>query len=78
MPNEFDLAKSIEFNEKAEAQAVYDYTELLKIVSEMTIDENIREMVVNDISEIIADELNHQEKLHKLYTEIVGIKANED
>lgn len=29
---QWELAKATEFNEKAEAQAVYDYTEMMKFI----------------------------------------------
>lgn len=74
---EFELAKLIEFNQKAEAQAVFDYTELLKQVSTVS-DTEIKEKVVAVVSEIIADELNHNAELQKLYEEIVGIEAKKE
>lgn len=73
-----EIAKEIEFNAKAEAQAVYDYTELLKKLAESEIDEEQKEIALKNISEIIADELNHQGKLKELYSYFTDIMANKD
>lgn len=73
-----EIAKEVEFNAKAEAQAILDYTELLKKVGETEFEENDKAVIINTISEIIADELNHQEKLHSLYTALTGIEANKN
>jgi len=78
MENDFDVAKLIEFNNKAEAQAIYDYTDLLKELDKADLDEKMKNEIIKVISEIIADELNHQLELHELYEKIVGIKANEE
>ena len=64
-----ELAKEIEFNEKAEAQAILDYTEFLRKLDILpNIDGLDKEFIKDTISEIISDELNHQEKLKMLYT----------
>ena len=73
-----ELAKGIEFNAKAEAQAILDYTEFLRIVDTLSIDGVDKEFIKDTISEIISDELNHQEKLKMLYTMLTSIKANKD
>lgn len=73
-----ELAKGIEFNAKAEAQAILDYTEFLRILDTLSIDGVDKEFIKDTISEIISDELNHQEKLKMLYTMLTSIKANKD
>lgn len=73
-----EIAKSVQFNEKAEAQAVLDYTEMLKIILSSNIDENIKNIAVETISEIISDELNHQMKLGQLYVTLTEIEPNKD
>lgn len=73
-----ELAKSIEFNLKAEAQAVLDYTEMLKQNEMLDIEKEDKEFIKDTINEIVADELNHQEKLKMLYTMLTGIKANKN
>ena len=76
MEDLFEIAKLVEFNAKAEAQAVYDYTELIQQIAKRDIDDEIKEKVASNIEEIIADELNHQEKLQALYTFLTTIEAN--
>ena len=74
-----ELAKEIEFNEKSEAQAILDYTEFLRKLDTLpNIDGLDKEFIKYTISEIISDELNHQEKLKMLYTMLTSIKANKD
>ena len=73
-----EIAKLLQFNEKAEAQAVLDYTELLNSVLNSKIDEDLKQEIVNSISEIVSDELNHQMKLGQLYVLLTGIEPNKD
>lgn len=73
-----DIAKEVEFNEKAEAQAVYDYTELMKKVLSSDLEEDAKQEIFSSISEIISDELNHQMKLGKLYVLLTEIEPNKD
>lgn len=76
--NVLDIAKLCQFNEKAEAQAVEDYTEMIKQVLASEIEEEQKETIVNTISELISDELNHQMKLGELYVMLTGIEPNKD
>lgn len=76
--SELEIAKLCQFNEKAEAQAVEDYTEMIKQVLASEIDEEKKEILVNTISELISDELNHQMKLGELYVMLTGIEPNKD
>lgn len=76
--NELEIAKEIEFNAKAEAQAVLDYTELLNKIAESELDEFDKSELKGQISEIIADELNHQAKLMGIYTALTDIEMNEN
>ena len=79
MENEIlEIAKLVEFNAKAEAQAVYDYTEMLNKTLTRDIEETDKDVVKNVISEIISDELNHKIKLRELYTLLTGIEANKE
>ena len=73
-----ELAKAMQFNEKAEAQAVFDYTEVLKMVDSYGIEEELKKYIKSVISELIADELNHQMKLGELYVMLTGIEPNEN
>lgn len=76
--NELELAKAVEFNLKAEAEAVKDYTDMLIINEQSSLEETDKKFVKETINEIVADELNHQKKLNMLYTMLTGIKANKD
>ena len=76
--SEFEIAKLIEFNAKAESQAIYDYTEFLSQVAIAEIDDEMKEEIASEISEIVSDELNHQTRLHALYEKIAGIKENKN
>lgn len=73
-----EIAKFVQFNAEAEAKAVFDYTDMIKFVAESDIEEETKKKVIATISEIVADELNHQTRLHELYTSLVGIEQNED
>ena len=74
----FEIAKQIEFNAKAEAQAVYDYTDLIKMLGGIDIEEDKKQEIADSIQEIIADELNHQNKLQSIYTYLTTIEPNKD
>lgn len=76
--SELEIAKLCQFNEKAEAQAVEDYTEMIKQVLASEIEETQKEIIVNTISELISDELNHKMKLGELYVMLTGIEPNKD
>lgn len=73
-----EIAKLCQFNEKAEAQAVEDYTEMIKRVLASEIDEEKKSILVDTISELISDELNHQMKLGELYVMLTGIEPNKN
>lgn len=73
-----EIAKEIEFNAEAEAKAVLDYTELLNSVARAGMTDEDKKEIIDAISEIISDELNHQEKLRTLYTALTGIEANKN
>lgn len=77
-PLEYEIGKFIEFNEKAEGQAILDYTDFLKFVAESELSQDDKDYIASVINEIISDELNHQQKLQELYTAITDIKANKD
>ena len=73
-----EIAKTIEYNAKAEAQAVLDYTELLKQINDSNIENVDKKFLIENIEEIITDELNHQKKLEMAYTMLTKIKANKN
>lgn len=78
MEDLLEIAKATQFNEKAEAQAVLDYTEMLKMILSSNLEENIKNTAVETISEIISDELNHQMKLGQLYVLLTEIEPNKN
>ena len=76
--NELEIAKLCQFNEKAEAQAVLDYTEMIDKILSSEIEDDKKEILVNTISELISDELNHQMKLGELYVMLTDIQPNKN
>ena len=76
--DELEIAKLCQENEKAEAQAVIDYTEMIKRVVNSNIDEQVKQDIINTIEEVIADELNHQMKLGQLYVALTEIEPNKN
>lgn len=72
------VSTGVQFNLKAEAQAIEDYSRFLEMVEQSDISEETKDGIFEIIEEIISDELNHQNKLHELYTEITEIKTNKN
>ena len=73
-----EIAEKLQFNQKAEAQAILDYTRLIAEINNSEIEEPDRTAFISTISELISDELNHQEKLFGLYVALSGIEPNKD
>ena len=73
MNDVFEIAKSIQFNAKAEAEAVGNYTDLLQLVNESEIGDSEKIQIKNIISEIIKNNLDHSSRLQKLYVKIMGL-----
>lgn len=74
----WELAKATEFNAKAEAQAIYDYSEMMKFIDQAPILPDEKDKMKLIIAEIISDELNHQEKLRQLYVKLTAVSPNKD
>lgn len=74
----WELAKATEFNAKAEAQAIYDYSEMMKYIDQAPILPDEKDEMKLIIAEIISDELNHQEKLRQLYVKLTAVSPNKD
>lgn len=72
------ISADIQSNLKEEGQAIEDYSLFLDKVAKSDISEKDKEKIFNVVEEIISDELNHQLKLHMLYTEITGIETNKN
>lgn len=73
-----ELAKVIQENAEAEADAIKDYTALLQLLDKTSIPEEDRDFIRENINEIISDELNHQTRLKALYTMLTGIEENKN
>lgn len=73
-----EIAEKLQFNQKAEAQAILDYTRLIAEINNSEIEEPDRTAFISTISELISDELNHQEKLFELYVALSGIEPNKE
>lgn len=73
-----DLARDIEFNVKAEAEAIMYYADFLKRVDLSSLDLEDKEYIKANINEIMADELNHQNKLQKLFVTLTNVAPNKD
>ena len=76
--NILSIANNIQYNLQKEADAIRDYTDLLNMTKSSDIDEEQKKHIFDVIGEIIADELNHQQKLVELYTKLTTIQANLD
>lgn len=72
------IAKELQENNKDEAEAISKYTKLLGELDEIDFDHKTKKQLIDDISEIISDELNHQEKLKKWYVKITNIEPNKE
>lgn len=76
--NELDIGSLIQFNEKAEADAITYYNDFLEAVRKSDLSKIKKERIESEIYEIIGDELNHQERLKSLYSLVTNIKENKD
>lgn len=72
------VATDIQYNVTAEADAIEKYNRLLELVKNSDLPKNQKEVIQNNVYEIIGDELNHQERLQQLYTLVTGIKPDKD
>lgn len=73
-----EISKLIQFNNKAEAQAIEDYTAFLESLESSTLEEEMKAFIKSVIDEIISDELNHQQKLQELYTALTDVEPNKN
>lgn len=69
---------TVQFNIKAEADAIENYNRLLVQLNDSDIPSRQKEFVQKEIYEIIGDELNHIERLKAIYSLITDIKESED
>ena len=73
-----DLARGVEINAQKEAEAVYEYTQLKGSIEIAELEKEDKEYAMDLVDEIIADELNHQQRLQEFYTRLTKIKASKD
>jgi len=73
-----EIANEMQGNAKAEAQAVIDYNNTIKKIMEGSLNEKTRNILINGINEIIADELNHNMKLQGYFTLLTSIEPKKD
>ena len=78
LQNLTEIAKLVQKNNKEEASAIEGYTEMLEVISTLEIDEDLSVEIMETITEIISDELNHQEKLNNLYIKLTEIEPNKE
>lgn len=69
-----EVAKNIE----AEADAIEKYSELLAVAVNEIDEVNDLEFVHSEIAEIISDELNHIDRLKRMFSHFSGIETAED
>lgn len=69
-----EVAKNIE----AEADAIEKYSELLAVADNEIVEVNDLEFVHSEIAEIISDELNHIDRLKRMFSHFSGIETAED
>lgn len=69
-----EVAKNIE----AEADAIEKYSELLSVADNEIDEVNDLEFVHSEIAEIISDELNHIDRLKRMFSLFSGIETAED
>lgn len=72
------IAQLLQENNKDEAEAIANYTELLTIIPEFELEEDLSQELMEAITEIIADELNHQQVLNELYIKLTEIEPNKE
>ena len=72
------IAQLLQENNKDEAEAIANYTELLTVIPEFELEEDLSQELMEAITEIIADELNHQQVLNELYIKLTEIEPNKE
>lgn len=73
-----EILEKLQFNQKEEAQAIIDYTKLIADINDSILDEPTKLALAQQIEEIIADELNHQQKLFGMFVELSEIEPNKE
>lgn len=77
-PNKIDIGTEIQLNIQAEATAIEDYNHFLRNLKNSDLPKDQITFIESEIYEIIGDELNHQDRLKRLYSSVTGIKENKE
>lgn len=77
-PTKTDIATEIQSNIQAEATAIQDYDCLLRNLRKSDLSKTQIAFIESEVAEIIGDELNHQDRLKRLYSAVSGIKENKE
>lgn len=78
MKDIYEIAAIIQDNNKDEAEAISGYSRLLDRVLLSDLEGKEKAEISSNIREIIADELNHQERLQKIYSMLTMIEPNKE
>lgn len=78
MKKTYEIAAIIQENNKDEATAIAGYSRLLEEVLMSDLEDREKAEISSNVREIIADELNHQERLQKVYSMLTMIKPNKE
>lgn len=73
-----EIAREIQKNNEAEAEAITGYTQLLQDIEVSDLEDSEKQELKSLIEEIVGDELDHQEILKECYTNLTEIKENGD
>lgn len=73
-----DVANEIQFNVIAESEAINKYNSLKACIESTSLDDELKEAMLEDIKEILSEELKHQNMLQDMYSELTGIAAEDD
>lgn len=76
--DKLEIAKLVQLNNREEAEAILDYTDLLNNIQSSTLTEEEKTEITAQINEIIGDELNHQQRLQEIYTYLTQIQISAD
>lgn len=78
MKDIYEISAIIQDNNKDEAEAIAGYSRLLDKVLKSELEGKEKAEISSNIREIIADELNHQERLQKVYSILTMIEPNKE
>jgi bacterioferritin (cytochrome b1) len=68
-----DVTDAVQQNIQEESRAIINYNTLLKSALASDMPDDVKREFKREIAEIVADELNHIDRLKDIYTYITGI-----